>query len=112
MVGAKLKKMRTAAGLSQTELGKRAGVSYVQIGRYEKDINRPSSKVIKKLADALEVETDIFFGSTNEDDLDPGDVNKKFEKLMDLVQGDSEELNFLGKLLDDLTYKKEVRSLG
>lgn len=112
MVGEKLKKLRTAKGLSQSELGKIAGISYVQIGRYEKDINMPSSKIIKKLADALEVDTDFFFGNGNEMRVDVKEVNANYEKLIRLVKEESQELYFLNKLLEDLAYKHSVRKLG
>ena len=111
MIGEKLKKLRTAKGLSQTELGKKAKISYVQIGRYENNVNMPSSKVLKKIADALEVDTDHFFDSEEETAIDFKEVNRNYEKLTGMLEENSEDLNFMNKFFEVLILKQEVRKL-
>jgi transcriptional regulator with XRE-family HTH domain len=62
MIGIRLKKMRAERNLTQRELAKLSKVSYVQIAKYEKDKSNPTPKVIGKLASALNVPVDYFFG--------------------------------------------------
>ena len=55
----KLKQLREQAGLSQTQLGDKASVSYRMIQHYEqgiKDINKAQALTVYKLAKALQVQ--------------------------------------------------------
>ena len=61
MIGERLKRARSAAGLSMTDLGLAAGVSSNMIKKYEHDESMPSSSVLIKLAEALGVRTEFFF---------------------------------------------------
>ena len=108
MVGFKLKKIRTDKGLTQGELGKKAGVSYIQIGRYEKNASMPSSKVIKKLADALEVETDFFF-NVEGPKVDITDLDKNYKTLRDLINDDNSEMQTFNVLMETFIFKNNAR---
>jgi transcriptional regulator with XRE-family HTH domain len=48
-------------GLSQTVLGKAAGVTFQQIQKYEKGSNRISASNLHKVAEALQVRPEFFF---------------------------------------------------
>lgn len=61
MIGERLKRARSAAGLSMAKLGKAAGVSANMIKKYEHDDSMPSSSVLIKMAEALDVRTEFFF---------------------------------------------------
>jgi transcriptional regulator with XRE-family HTH domain len=52
---------RKSAGLSQGELGKRIGVSYHQIQKYETGTNRVSATSLLNLARALDISLGYFF---------------------------------------------------
>ena len=54
-LGAKIRRLREQAGLSQSQLGERLGVSYQQIQKYERGVNRFSVDALIKLARALDV---------------------------------------------------------
>lgn len=54
--GTRLKKCRKDAGITQEELGARAGVSYKYIGEVERGIRNPSLRTISKIASALNIE--------------------------------------------------------
>ena len=56
-VGAKIRKIRTARGLSQGELGERVGLNADRIQKYENGVRKPKQELLKKIADALDVET-------------------------------------------------------
>ncbi len=57
---ARLRELREAAGLSQTELGKRANVPQATVAAYEVGRNAPTWGNVVKFADALGVPTDAF----------------------------------------------------
>jgi transcriptional regulator with XRE-family HTH domain len=54
-VGENIRTARLAAGLSQTELGAACGLSFQQIQKYEKSINRVSGSRLMQIAEALKV---------------------------------------------------------
>ena len=53
-MGAKIRKFRELAGLSQTRLGETLGVSYQQVQKYERGVSRMSVDTLLRLAQALE----------------------------------------------------------
>ncbi|KQN53781.1 ImmA/IrrE family metallo-endopeptidase [Erwinia sp. E602] len=61
MIGERLLRARSAAGLSMQALGEAAGVSANMIKKYEHNQNMPSSGVLLKLAKALNVRSEYFF---------------------------------------------------
>ena len=63
----RLKEVRSRQKLSQNELANRVGVHVTNISRYERGENKPTTQVLSKLAEALEVTTDFLMsGSTDE----------------------------------------------
>ncbi len=65
MIGARLKRARAASGLSMKALGEQAGVSANMIKKYEHDVSMPSSGVLLKLGQALDVRSEYFFRPVN-----------------------------------------------
>lgn len=69
--GRRLKEARTAAGLSQKQLGIQAGldqfVASTRINRYELGIHKADYKIVQNLSKILDVPTGYFY--TEEDDL-------------------------------------------
>lgn len=63
----RLKQARTQMGLSQSKLANRIGVHVTNISRYERGENKPTSQVLSKLADALNISADyLMTGSTDD----------------------------------------------
>jgi len=60
-VGAAIRKFRMIAGLSQTDLGKALDVSFQQLQKYEKGMNRVSASKLQKIANALHMPVAAFF---------------------------------------------------
>lgn len=60
-VGQILSKIRKLRGLSQEKLAHRCGITFQQIGKYEKGFNRISASRLKQLSDILEVPVSDFF---------------------------------------------------
>jgi transcriptional regulator with XRE-family HTH domain len=61
-VGRRIKLQRINAGLSQTELGDKIGVTFQQVQKYEKGLNRVGAGRLAKIADVLRVPVAVFFG--------------------------------------------------
>lgn len=60
-VGARLRAMRLGKGLSQTALANAVGVTFQQIQKYEKGVNRISASMLYGIARALAVSLTAFF---------------------------------------------------
>ncbi len=60
-VGQKIRQMRKQAGLSMMELAERLGMSYQQVQKYEKGMNRVSAGVLYEIACLFGVEINEFF---------------------------------------------------
>src|SRR5207302_2692125 len=50
--------------LSQTEVADRIGVTFQQVQKYEKGVNRIGAGRLQRISEALEVPISFFFGST------------------------------------------------
>jgi len=60
-VGKNLQNIRALRGVSQSELGSRVGVTFQQIQKYEKGVNRISASKLVEMADVLDVAIADFF---------------------------------------------------
>lgn len=60
-VGAQLRSIRMMRGVSQTELGTTLGLTFQQIQKYEKGINRISVSKLVEMANVLDVSIIDFF---------------------------------------------------
>ena len=70
-IGKRIRQARVAAGLTQTELGARLGISFQQVQKYEKGRNRIGGGRLYKIARALGVKITYFFDGVD-DLLDAG----------------------------------------
>lgn len=62
-MGRKIYTMRRFRGLSQEKLAEEIGVSFQQLQKYEKGVNRIALERLLKLAEALKVDIDEFISS-------------------------------------------------
>ena len=69
-VGRRIRARRIAQGMSQTELGSRLGVTFQQVQKYEKGINRVGAGRLVRVAEALDVPVAFFFAGTDSDSVD------------------------------------------
>lgn len=60
-VGALIRERRLALGLSQSDLGKRIGVTFQQIQKYERGRNRLGASRLERTAEALDVPVSYLF---------------------------------------------------
>lgn len=61
MVGERIKQARLAAGLSQRETAKLAGLSAMAISKFERNLVTPTSKTFARLASVLDTRIEFFF---------------------------------------------------
>src|SRR5947209_12593543 len=60
-VGRRVRSRRLECRLSQTELANRVGVTFQQVQKYEKGVNRIGAGRLQRIAEALEVPITFFF---------------------------------------------------
>lgn len=60
-VGARMKLRRTLMGLSQEKLGEKLGLTFQQVQKYERGVNRVSASRLYDLARVLDVPIGFFF---------------------------------------------------
>ena len=73
-VGARITAMRKAKGLSQADLGVAVGVTFQQIQKYEKGINRVGASRLQQIAQCLDVPVATLFEDDAETAKQPGDL--------------------------------------
>ncbi len=66
-VGSRVRLRRTLLGLSQTMLGEAIGLTFQQVQKYERGVNRIGSSRLYDLARVLEVPVSFFFEEMPED---------------------------------------------
>jgi transcriptional regulator with XRE-family HTH domain len=64
-VGARIRMQRMVCGLSQTKLGNAVGITFQQIQKYEKGMNRVGASRLQQIANVLKVAPDFFFDETS-----------------------------------------------
>jgi transcriptional regulator with XRE-family HTH domain len=70
-IGRRIKEARRKLGLTQEELGERAGLHYSYIGQVERGSKIPSLKTLKKIAAALNIGLDTLLEDTPEKEISP-----------------------------------------
>jgi transcriptional regulator with XRE-family HTH domain len=61
-VGRRVRARRLERGITQTELATRIGVTFQQVQKYEKGVNRIGAGRLQRIAEALDVPVTFFFG--------------------------------------------------
>jgi transcriptional regulator with XRE-family HTH domain len=60
-VGARIRMQRMVRGMSQTKMGNAVGVTFQQVQKYEKGVNRVGASRLQQIASVLKVPPDFFF---------------------------------------------------
>lgn len=90
MIGERIKRARTAAGLSLREVAEKAGVSAMAISKYETGKSTPSSGILLSLSKALGVPVEYFL-RTEQVELEEIEYRKHTKlpkKLLRQIEGD------------------------
>lgn len=99
-IGLKLKVRRSSMGMTQDQLGRKIGVTFQQIQKYEKGTNKISISNLYKIADILKTDINYFL---NEDGVTSA--------LNDCECGTKYNENSHTDNIENSLYKKEVIAL-
>ena len=108
-----LRSLRKQKNLSQTELGKLAGLHYTHIDCFERGASRPSGDTLKRLVDVLDVSSDYLLDSSAEKaakaNFEDRELPQQFQEVEHLPE---EDKTVVKKLLDAFLTKKQLQSLA
>jgi transcriptional regulator with XRE-family HTH domain len=106
----RLKEARAKKGASQSELAKIIGVHVTNISRYERGENKPTSDVLSKLADALDVSTDFLMSGSTDDvateAISDKELLSQFKKVALLP---NEKKKLIKEFLDAFIFKNDIQ---
>ena len=80
-IGEKVKQRRIAAGMSQDKLASHIGVTFQQVQKYEKGVNRISASMLYTIASVLNTNISYFFEGFGEEKLHLQSNENKQERL-------------------------------
>lgn len=98
-IGIEIKRIREARGISQMELGEEVGVSFQQIQKYEKGINKISAERIQQIAKALGTSVNTFFEEEKVPMVSEPSIEYSLRKrAMDVTQEEAKLLKLFRKI--------------
>jgi transcriptional regulator with XRE-family HTH domain len=113
IVGERIKQLRTQAGMTQGDLAGKVGLTYVQIGRYEKRGAVPSADVLSKLAEALNTTTDfLMHGSTQDKANAQLNDNELLTLFRSVEKMNPEDKSIIKTVIDALVTKRQIQQLA
>lgn len=111
-VNERIKQLRIDNNLTQSDLAEKVGLTYVQIGRYERGKSNPSADVLQKLANALNTSTDYLMNGESEQveaQLIDKELIRQFQEIQKL---NADEKHLVKTFLDAFITKKKVQQLA
>lgn len=112
-IGDRIKELRLKKKLTQADLAKLVGLTYIQIGRYEKQKSNPSSDVLQRLAEALETSTDFLMNGSTDKIASEKLTDKELLNLFKSVEElDEEDKKMIKTFLDALVTKRKIQRLA
>ncbi|WP_273758553.1 helix-turn-helix transcriptional regulator [Bartonella sp. AU55XJBT] len=84
LIGKRIRLRREMLKISQKELGHRLGVTFQQIQKYEKGINRVGAGRLQEIADILDISIFFFYAdiSTKEKNISYDEIANKEEHVL------------------------------
>ena len=108
MIGAPLKRLREAKGISQKKVAEELEMPYNTYRNYENDKNEPNNVMLVKLAIYFNVSADYLLDLDLENANNPPPVKDEREAIKEtLMQLDDKSLDELEKFIDYLIWKEE-----
>jgi transcriptional regulator with XRE-family HTH domain len=80
-IGRRVRTLRLQRGLSQTKLGDNLGLTFQQVQKYEKGVNRISAGRLQKIAEVLDAPITFFYAGHEENRAKSDSVPMEFEFL-------------------------------
>ena len=97
-VGNQIRRRRLALGMSQEKLAEALGISFQQVQKYEKGVNRVGASRLQAISDILQVPISFFFDGASP----PSSSRKK--------AGDAPSTDFVREFLEDADSDKLVKA--
>jgi transcriptional regulator with XRE-family HTH domain len=110
-LGDRIRLLRRERDWSQEDLGKKIGVHWQTVGRYESNSIIPTATVIKKIAEAFNITTDFLIFGTSEGvplKIKDNELLKRFEQV-DSMKPESRET--LLKVMDVFIRENSAKEL-
>ena len=101
-IGLQIRHYRNLRGFSQKVLGRKIGVSYQQIQKYEKGRNRVSSSVLFEIATHLGLKIETFF-----DEIKEKPVENRYSLLKACANLPEEQIEVIIQLAKQLTRRND-----
>lgn len=106
----RLKQLRTEKGLSQKQLAEMVGAHVMNISRYERGENRPTSEVLSKLANALDTSVDYLMSGSTDDRakalITDKELLSQFKRIEDLPDN---KKSVIKELIDAFLFKQDIQ---
>lgn len=112
-VGERIKDLRTQKKLTQTDLAKLVGLTYIQVGRYETQKSNPSSDVLQKLATALDTTADYLMNGSSDEVVATQLTDKELlRQFKEVEQLNNEDKHLVKTFIDAFLTKRQVQKLA
>lgn len=112
-IGERIKELRTQKKLTQTELAKLVGLTYIQVGRYEIQKSIPSSDVLQKLATALDTTADFLMNGSSDEVVATQLTDKGLlRQFKEAEQLNKEDKHLVKTFIDAFLTKRQVQKLA
>jgi transcriptional regulator with XRE-family HTH domain len=107
----RLKQARLKKGLSQSELCKLLGIHVTNISRYERGENKPTTEVLTKIANALDITTDFLMDGSIDDKAKDAISDKELLSLFQrLAVLSNEKKSIIKEVIDAFLIKADLQS--
>jgi transcriptional regulator with XRE-family HTH domain len=110
-IGERIKELRAKKKLTQSDLAKLVGLTYIQVGRYETEKSNPSSDVLQKLAQALDTTSDFLMNGASDvtsAQLSDKELLNQFKAVEKLSQ---EDKHLIKTFIDAFLTKRQLQKM-
>lgn len=108
-VGARIRLRRNLLGLSQSRLAASLGVTFQQVQKYEKGINRVGASRLQAIATVFDVPVSFFFEDSAAPGADGTPLENDFTQFLETPEAIA--LNTAFKKIEDSEVRRKVLSL-
>ena len=112
-IGDRVKVLRKEQKLTQSDLAAKIDLTYIQIGRYEQQKSKPSSDVVRRLADALGTTADFLMNGDSQTVAAGKIIDRDLLNLFAAVeQLDTSDQTMIKTFIDAMITKRRVQQLA
>lgn len=112
LLGNRIVELRKAKNMSQSDLAKKIGLSYTQVGRYEIKGVQPPAEILKKMADTLDTTVDFIINGASDEkakaSLKDAELLNQFKAVEGMPEKDK---SVIKSLIDAYIAKQQIKKL-